>query len=154
MIDLNAIANGPNEADCAMCKGRGFYGIPGRRCTFCDGSGRVKWRSRRVEDQPLTTTPVVDQKGVNLSDNALGATEVPAIDYVEWKRRYAARLMHHGWNERAAIKEAEYVWAAMEGVEDIPTPEDAADQATADARKEDAPDGVAIPLEGRDGKAF
>lgn len=71
-----------------------------------------------------------------------GLSEAPALDYVEWKRRYAARLMHHGWNERAAIKEAEYVWQGMEGVEKVSAPEDAADQATADARNEDATPGV------------
>lgn len=59
---------------------------------------------------------------------------VPPIDepltYVEWKRRYAERLMHHGWNERAAIKEAEYVWASLEDADCVPSPGRMADDAT------------------------
>jgi hypothetical protein len=36
---------GPGEADCGMCKGRGFYGSPGARCQFCKGAGKVRlWR--------------------------------------------------------------------------------------------------------------
>jgi hypothetical protein len=73
---LERVTSGPNKTACAMCKGLGCYGIPGRRCTFCDGTGWVKWRSRRVEDQPLNTTPVVDQKAANLNDNTAGVLVV------------------------------------------------------------------------------
>ena len=48
---LNLIVNDPSEANCAMCKGRGFYGIPGGPCSFCRGSGKVQWRSTSQPEQ-------------------------------------------------------------------------------------------------------
>lgn len=40
-FDLQAIADEPSRLPCAICSGRGFYGIPGQRCRFCDGEGLV-----------------------------------------------------------------------------------------------------------------
>jgi hypothetical protein len=42
---LTAAAGAPNEANCGICSGRGAYGIPGQRCAFCRGTGKVQWRS-------------------------------------------------------------------------------------------------------------
>lgn len=30
------------ECACALCAGRGSYGIPGQRCQLCDGTGKTK----------------------------------------------------------------------------------------------------------------
>lgn len=57
------------------------------------------------------------------------------LDAAEWQRRYAARLMHHGWNERAAIKESGYVWQSLEDAAETPAPEELADLDTAEVKR-------------------
>lgn len=43
--DNKTAQDGPAVVDCAMCKGRGFYGTPGGPCAFCKGSGKTNvWR--------------------------------------------------------------------------------------------------------------
>ncbi|MGE0329731.1 MAG: nicotinamide mononucleotide transporter [Ramlibacter sp.] len=56
-----------------------------------------------------------------------GKRAAAAIDADEWQRRYAARLIHHGWNERLATKESAYAWASLEDAAETPGPEKLAD---------------------------
>lgn len=46
-------ATAQEAAPCTFCNGRGFYGIPGQRCSLCDGTGRA----------PHATAPIPPLQG-------------------------------------------------------------------------------------------
>jgi hypothetical protein len=66
-----------------MCKGRGFYGIPGGRCTFCDGTGKVKWRSRPV----AAAQPTLDER---LKEHAAARVDAARAELAEALAEQAA----------------------------------------------------------------
>lgn len=58
---------GVTERPCALCSGRGFYGTPGVRCAFCDGTGKTHvppacWRDK-LDDPASPSVPAAAAEG-------------------------------------------------------------------------------------------
>jgi hypothetical protein len=96
----------------------------------CGWRGRPSQSRDEARGQFSTHTARVWEAQRKAAAGVPPSGETEPLDHVEWKRRYVARLMHHGWKERAATKEAEYVWTSLEDADHVPSPERMADEAT------------------------